>query len=175
MKITEKTVFIAACGVDEKGTNKSITKVETNYLNVADNAEKVESEITMDGAVVNIFRSLRYTMIDFQFTNSADCDYVRALQLLKEFSIPENSLDTESSIIPCIQVTVMPKELEGKYFITGIHGTWCAIPSEPNRLADTIRFIFENGLVHTYRINEKNIDYDELEEQLYADAQNGTT
>ncbi len=164
--MTEREVFVAACGVDEEGVNRSLVKIETKFLTM-DGEEDAVGEITLDGPVVNIFRSMRFTMLDLTYDSGTDFDFVHAVQLLKDFSVPENSLDDEDTRVPCIQLTVMPKELDGVYYITGVHGTWCLMPSVPGRADDTIRFLFENDLVHTYRINETEIDAGAVQEEVF--------
>ncbi len=173
--MTEKEVFIATCGVDEDKNNKSLIKVETKVFHIDDETEETISERTLDGPVVNIFRSMRYTMIDLKFRDNSDYDYINVSALLKEFCVPENSIDDKASDIPAVVLTVMPKELEGEYYITGMHGTWTLMPSQPNRLADTIRFIFDNNLVHTYRVDAEDIDIDEVNEEIYMEEMSDGT
>ena len=171
--MTEKEVFIAACGVDDDQNNKSIVKIESKIFHTKNSTEEDVSERTIDGPVVNIFRSMRYTMIDLQFSDNSDYDYINVSAMLKDFCTPGNSIDDLAEDIPAIVLTVMPKSLEGEYYICGMHGTWCLMPSQPNRLADTIRFIFDNNLVHTYQIDESQVDTDELIEEAYLESVGG--
>ena len=168
--MTDKDVFKAACGITEDKDNKSLVKIETKFYSANDNSEADVEQRTIDGPVVNIFRSLRYTIVDLQFSDNSDYDYINVSQMLKNFSTPENSMDTVTDKIPAIVLTVMPKSLEGQYYICGMHGTWCLQPSAPNKLADTIRFIFENDLLHTYQVNPTALDYDGVDEQIQEDA-----
>ena len=72
-------------------------------------------------------------------------------------------MDTSDSLIPVIQVTILPLSLEGEYFISGVHASWTMIPSQENKLPDTIRFIFNNNDFHTYHIREDMLETEEVE------------
>ncbi|MCR5102735.1 MAG: hypothetical protein K6B41_15410 [Butyrivibrio sp.] len=167
--ITEKDVFRACCGIDNNGESKALSRIELKKFH-SDRKEEMVSEITLDGVIVNIFRSMRYTLVDLQYEDNSDYDYVRCVQLLKEFSVAENSMDEKAEYIPAIQVTLMPKEYAGRYFMTGVHGTWCLMPSKVGILPDTIRFIFDNPLLNVYEMNmEEAAGLDEDDEELYTE------
>lgn len=164
--MTEKEIFIAACGVDEDNNSKATIQIKASVLNVQNNTEEELQELTTDTPVVSIFRSYRYTMIDLQYPGSTDAEYIQSVNLLKEFSRPENSLEDDAAEIPSIILTVVPNELELEYFIVGIHGTWCLMPSEIASEIDTIRFIFDNELLHTYKFNDSELDQEQLEAEI---------
>lgn len=159
--LTEKDVFIAASGVTEDGDGKSLSQIATKFLDMGTGEEELVREMSFDGVIINIFKSLRMTMIDFKFESALDYNFVQASEMLKEFTSVENSADPESNRMPIVQVTIMPEELEGQYYITGVHGSWCLMPSEQGKAADIIRFIFDNDTVHTFRINEDMLGADE--------------
>ena len=149
--MTEKDIFIASCGVDEDGDGKSVAIIETLFVDSdPSKEEKIVDSITFDGVPVNIFRSLRSTIIDLQFRDNTDYDYIQSLTILKNFTTAENSIEEGNTFVPTIQLTLMPKEYEGLYYVVGVHGTWCAMADEPGILPNIIRFIFDNDLVHTY-------------------------
>lgn len=170
--MTEKEIFIAACGVDMDDNPKATVQIKASVLNVQDNEETELKEFTTDTPIVSIFRSYRYTMVDLQFPSSTDYDYQQATSLLREFSNPENSIEDEADKIPSIVLTVAPKSLELEYFVVGIHGAWCLMPSELPTEIDTIRFIFDNELLHTYKFNDSELDQETLEEELYLEQMN---
>lgn len=157
--VSEMEIFKAACGLNDDGEGRSIVRAEAKILHLKDGgSEEPVSDMTMDGLCVNIHRSYRYTMIDLQFDDNYDPDFVRLSTMLKDFTGPEQSMDVGNDRVPALVLTVMPKAYDGEYFICGMHGTWCLMPSAPNRLADTVRFIFDNELVHTYQINEDTLE-----------------
>lgn len=164
--VSEKEIFKAACGMNEEQESNSIIRVETKLLHLADGgSEEALSDLTLDGPCVNIHRSLRFTMIDLEFDNNDDPDYLHLASMLKDFTGYEQSMDVENDRIPALVLTIMPKELDGEYFICGMHGAWCLMPSTPEGPADTVRFIFDNELVHTYRINADVPEDDPAEDE----------
>lgn len=164
--MTDKDVFLAICGIDEDGDGRAVSMIETLYAATDPSREdRTVDSITFDGHPVNIFRSLRSTMVDIQFRDNTDYDYIQALDILKGFSNPENSVGDVTDGIPTIQLTVMPKELEGLYYMVGIHGVWYTMADEPGRLPNIIRFIFDNDLLHTYRIPEEALEAEDMGEE----------
>lgn len=161
--ITEKDVLLACCGTDESGKAKASIRIQTSKLDVNNNKEEIIDELTIIGPVANIFRSYRYTMVDLQFYSGTDYDFVQAVNILQRFCTPENSMDARDNIIPAIVLTLSPKEYELEYFCAGMHGTWCLMPSGVGKETDTIRFIFDNEMFHTYELNDKNLDTEQLQ------------
>ena len=155
----EKDIFISSCGVDEDGNGKSVAMVETMYVNAdADIEPKSLDKITFDGVPLNIMRTARFTMIDFQFRDHTDYDYIRTMEMLKKFSDAHNSLEDNAAEIPTIQVTITPKEYSGIYYISGVNAMWCAMSDEPGRCPDMIRFIFVNHDVSTYKLSDEAME-----------------
>ena len=158
----EQEIFKVACGMDEEQESNSIIRVEAKILHLADGgSEETVSELTLDGPCVNIHRSFRYTMIDLQFEDARDPDFIRLSDMLKDFTTTEQSMDVENDRIPALVLTIMPTALDGEYYICGMHGTWCLMPSEAGLFADIVRFIFDNELVHAYQINTDELSDDE--------------
>ena len=160
--VSEQEILKAACGVDEEQESNSIVKVEAKILHFEeDGSEEPVSDVTLDGPCVNLHRGYRYTMIDLQFDEDNDPDFIRLSDMLRDFTVPEQSMDAGNDRIPAIVLTVMPKVYDGEYFICGMYGAWCLMPSEEGGSSDTVRFIFENELVHTYRINTDLLEQEE--------------
>ena len=149
---SEKEIFISSCG-----KNKSVATIETKFIATKDDTVEEVDEKVLDGLTVNIFKSLRYTLVDLTFEDSNDYDFVQTATVLRNFSKAENGINMENGKIPCIQLTIAPKEFEGDYYITGVHGTWCLMASKPDEKDDTVRFIFENDLIHSYHLNQDTI------------------
>ncbi|MBQ8039501.1 MAG: hypothetical protein IJ274_06495 [Lachnospiraceae bacterium] len=164
---TEKDVLVASCGINEEHPEepKAQILVETKKLDLSSGEEEVIERIDLYGPIVNCFRNLQHMMLDIQFDSASDPDFIQVVRVLKEFCVPENSLDEESDKLPIVVVTIMPVSLEGEYFAAGVNGSWVVMPSQANRLPDTIRFIFNNIDFHTYRMNESELELpDETEE-----------
>ena len=156
--MTEKEVLLAMCGVDENEDTKAQIMIETKYVDVVKGEEKRVGVIDLHGPVVNCFRSHRFMNVDVQFDSASDPELINCIRLLKDFNNPENSMDSNNNLVPIVQLTLMPISLGGEYFASGVHGSWTIIPSQMNRLPDTIRFIFVNGDFFTYRVNESADD-----------------
>ena len=154
----EMEIIRAACGLDENGETKSVVRVEAKILSLSgEGSEEPVSDMTLDNPCVNIHKSFRYTMVDLEFSDSADEEYAKLTNMLKDFTVPERSMDLEEDLIPALVLTILPKEFEGEYFICGMHGTWCLMPSAPDRPVDTVRFLFENELIHTFKLDDDAI------------------
>ena len=149
--INEIDVFKACCGEDEEGNPKSIIAIEAKVM-FDTNGEEIREEALWEksifSAVVNLQRAARFTTVDLTFDSPLNVEFLNLVGLLQDFSKPSNSINNES--VPCIFVTVMPNEFEGDYYLTGMGAAWCLMPSKPNSLADTVRFIFDNDLFSTY-------------------------
>ncbi len=152
--MTEKDIFNASCGAMEDGTSRALVMVETKEFIVTNETEKILTEFSCDNPVVNIHRGFAQTIIDLTFEDSEDYDFVHIFKALKEFTNPNNSVGELAKSIPTIQVTVIPKGLMGDYFVSGLHASWCAMPSEAGGDINTIRFIFQNEYLHCFKTND---------------------
>ena len=178
--IKEKEIIRAACGVNEEQESNSIIRVETKILHLSEGgSEEPLSDLTLDTPIVNIHRSFRYTMIDLQFDSENDQDFILLSEMLRDFTGTEQSMDVEKDRIPVLVVTVMPKAYDGEYFICGMHGIWCLMPSGTGKFMDTVRFIFDNELVYVFQINPDALESDdeegEYDETEYDETENDGT
>lgn len=162
----ERDVLIAACGVSEDEEPKAQVLIKTLFVNLKNGAEIEVDSIHLHGPVINCFRNMERMSVDIQFDCASDPDLIQCIQVLQKFCIPENSLDNQSENVPIISVTILPVSLGGEYYVTGIHGSWVVMPSQANRLPDSIRFIFNNDDFHTYRNDASNMNIDEMLKEL---------
>ena len=170
----EIEIIKAACGLDENGEPRSVVRMEAKILHLSgEGSEETLSEMTLDDPCVNIHRSFRYTMVDLEFGDSKNEEYTRSVKILKESTSPEQSIDLENDRVPTLVLTVVPKEFDGEYFICGMHGTWCLMPSVPDQPADTVRFLFENELIHTFKLDDEAISEGENEADEDVDIMYG--
>lgn len=161
--MTKKEILMAVCGVDDDSEAKAQIMIETKFIDVEKGEELRVDSIQLYGPILHCFRNLHRMNVDIQFENASDSDFLQCTQMLKEFCIPENSMDNSDSLIPIVQVTILPLSFEGEYFISGVHASWTIIPSQENKLPDTIRFIFNNNDFHTYHIREDMLETEEVE------------
>lgn len=171
--LNEKDILISACGTDENGFSKAIVKIENSILSISDKEPIVIDDIVMDNPIVNIFRSRAFTMIDMTFKNPEDFELKELSEKLKSFCSPENSLNDEFDEMPTICVTVCPKQLNGAYYILGLHAMWTLQPSSIGGNIDTVRFIIQNDYFNTYHFDIERLDRDQLEYDTQEEIANG--
>lgn len=171
MNMTEKDIMKACCGTDEVGNTNSAVKVQNLILNITTGEQKIINEVTLDNPSVNMFRSFRYTMVDLIFNSHTDYDFLNTTSMLNAFTVSDNSMDSEDYNVPSIVVTICPKEYDCEYYTVGMHGAWCLQPHIAGEEINTIRFIFDNELFHTYEVNDTSIDYKELSNEIYLEKE----
>ena len=159
---TERDVLMAACGVNQQMPEQPKAQIllETKLLDFQNDSEVRVDSMELYGPIINCFRNVQHMCVDVQF-DEYDLDFIQSVQMLKSFCSPEYSLDNQNGIVPVVVLTILPISLEGEYFASGVNGSWVIMPSQANRLPDTIRFIFNNQDFHTYRLNEDKLELPE--------------
>ena len=166
--MTEKEIFLACCGNNELGDNKSDVAIKLCRINLETGEEDVLDEMIFDNPIVSILRNPRFVMVDLTFTNKADFEFINLVARLQDFSNVQNSAENETATIgPTIIVTVLPKEYKGEYYASGMHAVWVVMPSRIGAPMDTVRFIFDNELFAAYRSDISNVDMEALEDELW--------
>ena len=167
MLLPEKEVLLACCGEDEYGDAKAIINIKMSDVNLVENTEQVLDEIIMDNPIVNVFRSLLNTTVDFTFANPQDYEFINLVGRLNSFMKAEME-PAEDNTLRALFVTITPKEDLVDYFSTGMYGTWFLQPSKVGGAVDTIRFIFSNEFFKTFRIEEEHEEYfaDDVESEV---------
>lgn len=171
--ITEKDIYIAACGVDTRGINKALIKVETSILNTDGRDPDNIDSIVLDNPTVNIFKTRSFTMIDLTFASEEDYEFMNLTRVLSDFCKVENSMDEKSGEMPAVCVSICPKKYNGEYVVVGMHAMWMIHQSSPGRGIDTLRFIVENGFMHTYQLNIDEFDIDKAEDEADVETAAG--
>lgn len=171
--ITEKDIYIAACGRDEKGINKSLVRIENVILTEGGSESNAISDMILDNPVVNIFKTRAFTMVDVTFVLNDDYEFTQLIQMLSDFCKVENSMNEESGELPAICVSICPKEYNGEYIIVGMHAMWALHQSKAGNGIDTIRFIIENGFMHTYQVNMDATDMEKATSEAQKELERG--
>lgn len=171
--ITEKDIYIAACGRDEKGINKSLVRIENVVLTEGGSESNAISDMILDNPVVNIFKTRAFTMVDVTFVSNDDYEFTQLIQMLSDFCKVENSMNEESGELPAICVSICPKEYNGEYIIVGMHAMWALHQSKAGNGIDTIRFIIENGFMHTYQVNMDATDMEKATSEAQKELERG--
>lgn len=151
--LSEREIFIRACGRTADGFAKSAIKIDDADINVNTHEENILNELMLDNPVVNIFRNAKMTMLDLTFDNPEDYEFHHLIGFLQNATSLDRTMDTVSDTVPSVIITICPKELEFEYYITGLHAIWCLQPSQIDGPIDTVRFIFTNDLFHVYHMN----------------------
>lgn len=165
----EKDIILSACGVGEYGELKGCVSVNYAKWHMEEQKEEIVKEFFTNEPVINITRTPRFTMVDLAFEMGEDSDFYEMLDVLRMSSEPGNSFDEEGDVMPVLYMTMMPYEYEMEYFLTGLHGVWCLIPSEQVGEIDTVRLIFNNELFSVYQVDEEVLDA--LREEVYLDGE----
>ena len=158
----EKDIILSACGVGEYGEPKGCVTVNFARWHMEEQREEVVKRLFTNEPVINITRTPRLTMVDLTFEMGEDSDFHELLEFLRMSSEPENSFDREEDVMPTLYVTIMPYIYEMEYFLTGLHGVWCLMPSVADGEIDTVRLIFNNELFSVYQVDGEVLD--ELQE-----------
>ena len=154
----EKDIILSACGVGEYGEPKGCVTVNFARWHMEEQREEVVKRLFTNEPVINITRTPRLTKVDLTFEMGEDSDFHELLEVLRMSSEPENSFDREEDVMPTLYVTIMPYIYEMEYFLTGLHGVWCLMPSVAEREIDTVRLIFNNELFSVYQVDGEVLD-----------------
>lgn len=165
----EKDIILSACGVGEYGEPKGCVSVNFAKWHMEDQREEIVKEFFTNEPVINITRTPRFTMVDLAFEMGEDSDFREMLDVLRMSSELGNAFDEEGDVMSVMYMTIMPYEYEMEYFLTGLHGVWCLIPSEQVGEIDTVRMIFNNELFSVYQVDEEVLDA--LREEVYLDGE----
>lgn len=160
-KMNENDVFKSICGEDEYGNAKSMISIKLSDFDIQNEEENVLDEMILDNPIVNVFKTPALTMVDLTFTNPSDFDFVNTVSRMQSYILSDMRSINEN-VLSTIVLTIIPKEYLGEVYCTGIHGTFCIMPSKPDVPTDTIRFIFENTYFYSFKIPEE-IEYTEEE------------
>ena len=148
-------VFKAACGKNILDENKSVIKVQTEYIGRNDLEQTEVDSLDMDNPVVEIHQNARLTLVNLIFEDPDDTDFLYLSDMVKKFQTSANSMDDDKT--PGIALTIMPKEIEGS-FIHGVSGIALLQSSKVKTGFDTVSFVFTNDCIHAYVLDADKID-----------------
>ncbi len=145
-----KNIMLASCGEDIDGFSKSAISVKGSEFNFKEETENVIFEQILEEPVVNIFRSVGYSMIDLTFKSE---DIEKLWELIRKMQSFSNirMMPGSDDILPTVVVTIIPKEYDGEYYLSCMNAMWCIQPSVQNGEYDTLRFIVANDFFHGFK------------------------
>ena len=154
----EKDIILSVCGVDDYGEPKGCVTVNFAKWHMEEQKEEVIKGLFTNEPEINITRTPRLTMVDLTFEMGEGSDFHELLEVLCMSSEPGNAFDGEEDVMHVLYITIMPYEHEMEYFMTGMHGVWCLMPSVPKGEIDMVRLIFDNELFSVYQVDQEVLD-----------------
>lgn len=149
-EVSEKEVFEAICGEDDLGQPKATASVKLSDFNIANETEQVYNEMVIDNAIVNVFKTPALTMVDLTFYSENDSRLAELSKMLTDFS-KQSMSSSDENVLSTIVLTVVPNK-DASVYVSGIHGTFCFMPSAIGAAVDTLRFIFQNDYIYAFEI-----------------------
>lgn len=149
-EISEKEVFEAVCGEDDLGQPKATVSVKLSDFNIANETEQVFREMLIDNAIVNVFKTPALTMVDLTFYSENDSRLAELSKMLMDFS-KQSMSSSDENVLSTIVLTVVPKE-DSSIYVSGVHGTFCFMPSVIGGAVDMLRFIFQNDYISAFEV-----------------------
>lgn len=146
--IAERDILSAVCGVDNDGIPKANAVVRTSIDSLNEEGVIIDEEVLdsrlIGGAVVNIQKGTRSTMIDLTFENDQDEDMQELFGQLKsllDIAKVRNLADNE---LQDVSLVISSSEFED-FFVVADYAAWAPIASDIRTgTIDTIRFITDN-------------------------------
>ena len=167
-KLTIKDIILAASGKDEKGFNKSACGLFYEKVDLEGNATII-SEIDVDRPIINIFKGNKRVQVDIVYAMKNDIDLRMMNDLLVRAFSAENSIDDTATSVPLVTLSIIPRELEGQFFILCSDPiVWCLTAQDPRGEIDTLRFVFDEEDFNIMAASEEALEMldIELEEDL---------
>lgn len=171
--ITERDIYLATCGINERGISKALVKVETAIVMNQNSTPDTVDSIILDNPVINMIKTRAFTMIDLTFPSGEDYEFINLSTMLSDFCSVENTMNEDNGEMPAICVSICPKEYNGEYVVVGMHAMWTLHQSRKEKGIDTIRFIVENGFMHTYQLNVDGFNLEKAEEEADKEIKEG--
>ncbi len=154
-----RNIMLASCGEDSEGFSKAAVAIKGSEFNFKTETENVIFEEILEEPVVNIFRSVGYSMVDLTF-KSEDLDNLwEVIERMQAFTNARMMPESED-VLPTVVVTIIPKEYDGEYYLSCMNAMWCIQPSVRNGEYDTLRFIVANDFFHGFRTTYDNENED---------------
>lgn len=139
-KMTLKDMIIAVSGLDDKGMPKGSLVLSNEFL-INDEIEVID-ELVLESPELQMYAGDGFIVLDMKFGSKFNVDLSLAYDLLEDFRIPENSIES-SEKIPLTRATISPVESEGQYFLVCLNPIiHCLTAEKPNAELTMIRMTF---------------------------------
>lgn len=160
--ITTKEIREAIIGPDPSGQPKTLVSMSSNLFDDPTTEPALLMEVSSMSSIINIVTIGSYTYVELRFSSETDSDLALAYRCL-EHNFEEAGKATEEQTC-MVTLTLLPLELEGRYFMAAIDPVFWAL--EPDRAGgqfNVLRIVFESTDV---RYMESDIDEEEFRTQI---------
>lgn len=149
-------VINACVGVDNDRYTKSAVVISTELYKDKELVNTIFDN-AMDKPIVDITLNQNYIIVDLDFISKFDTDLkITYKQILQHF---ENvNKDTENEY-HTLTLTIVPKELEGKYYMVLINPIFVSLSAKnPDEDCSIIKFAFEESSFFIYENEDETVD-----------------
>lgn len=142
--ITFEDIILQSVGLDEYDNPKAGFGLEIGTFDAVTSNSKMNVALTYYNPYINITRTGEMVMIDFVFKNRVDSDLRAIWALINKYGKDfENSLRTNSNLLPLVRIQIVPNFYSGKYALVAVAPLyWALQPEIPNGEINTIRLVF---------------------------------
>lgn len=163
-------INVAACGLNEDGSSMSTISLAYKILNVDGSLLKTQNELFSDRANISFERVEGIIKVLLKFSSPLDYDLRILWNIINAYNSAAKKYIQTDIAIPILSLTVVPKSLNGRFFISAISPMFCCL--QANNLGaqvDTICLFFDAQSFEYYEtdeIDEKQIQSEVDREKL---------
>lgn len=117
---------------------------------------EVCGSVYLSDAVLSVGFTNDFVLVDLQFEDCVDFEYLQAGELCREYGVLTNAEKT-GQVGYSLVLSVVPK---GEYdvFFVGIDGAWCFVSENPGEISRGIRLVFAREKFGVYEFGEKAVE-----------------
>ena len=165
LNININNICDAACGCNAENNTKSYISLSYKILNQKDHTVITKNEIALDKPIFFIKKIDNLIQTSLRFPHPMDSDLRLLWNIVKTYenAFTNEVLDTTS--LPILVLTVIPKEFEGSYFISAEFPLHYFLESESiGEQVNTVSFLFDAENFVFYESDD--IDSEQIESEV---------
>lgn len=152
--MSEVELIQAIEGADETGAARAACCISVIKNSAERDPEAVSSAATLE-AVVSICLTEKWAVVDLQFPEPLDYDFLRMAQVCKEY---EDALRKADENISYSLVLSLAPAGDYDFFLVGGDGFWSFMASDPTAESDTIRYLFPQDRFGAYELEADAVE-----------------
>lgn len=152
--MSEVELIQAIEGTDETGAARAACCISVMKNLAEGEPEAVSSEATLD-AVVSICLTEKWAVVDLQFPEPLDYDFLQMAQVCKEYE--EAMKKADENIRYSLVLSLTPAG-DYDFFLVGGDGFWSFMANDPVAESDTIRFLFPREQFGAYELEDDAVE-----------------